>query len=250
MLCRHWHEYVYGPTGARVRVDADLRDQLGERGAWEAYELVRAKNLPVRPLGAPLGRRCFVTVGGLDLFATVLTVAGPPDEPVVLVSSKERFLQWQEENAERVRATHQARQRGRRQKVVTPGPVPVPTSLRRLAVIRLQWGDQIIEIACTACTLRPNVRFANDTLELPCLHCSGSYLAEVPHEGDIAVRSFLVPVQYVVDMRAGPTFRLTRLLADGGDVQCFEPTQAPAAAAMAMEDIKAALAALFDPQLN
>ena len=247
MLSDHWHELRDLSTGKRVRVTQEVLDLLGQIGVWHAHHEVAAKHLPSMSEGALMGRGCFLTVLGLELCGIVFIVKGPPDAPVIHLTSKAHFLRWQEEEAAKIRKKQEEAAKGQRpKKPLPPGPAPAVAKLSRVAIIHVRWGPQTRAIASTACSLR-DVAFGPARLTLPCLHCSG---VDVSEADEHKVHPFLIPVRYVVGLEAGPSIDITEQMPEGGVLECFEPTQPAPAEAMTVEAIKSALAALFDPSQN
>lgn len=124
--------------------------------------------------------------------------------------------------------------------------LPPPLPLRRAAHIEYHWGETKFDIWATACSVRTT---AWGSEQMTWLHCTAMNAAQITPEEPTDLMTVLIPAHYVIGIRPGPTFRLTRSRRSG-DLGVFPPNQSAPAESLPLAEVERILEGLLAPERN
>ncbi len=111
--------------------------------------------------------------------------------------------------------------------------LPEPIDLKRMCIVKYQYGDQHFEMYCSACSIQEEVWI--DTGELiTWLHacCLQSFGGIVPNTNSLRL---LIPTKYIVSIKPGPEFLRTRKRT--GEIGFFLPDKPAPKDALSLSEI-------------
>ncbi|MBX9624467.1 MAG: hypothetical protein K2X82_11720 [Gemmataceae bacterium] len=130
---------------------------------------------------------------------------------------------------------------GRRTEALADLPdLPDPEPLPRSALITHWWGYSRFEFAVVACSVRTTAWGDGRTTWLD---YKGTQVTDAVPDGSATTKRFLVPAQYVTDVRPGPTYTITTR-GTGGEIGLYPPNRPAPPHALPLSAVERGLAEL------